>query len=219
MRLLFLVLVVAICARAETIRRLVRDNQCTGPSYTELIPLGLAIVDFCVYQRYKPPSPRDNSNMSVYELLDDFWANSRFRYIIVTAALCLSSATILHRNDKLSSTYVCTSANHTTIITIQYAALALDFSITFCLDALIRSPSISARATPAKSMKIPGCAFLVCALAISIWGVIWFIAVPEDRFWLLEIPQGFVWRLIKLSLLCCITVVSACVTVSAHVLE
>ncbi|KAG9706090.1 hypothetical protein KCU73_g17814, partial [Aureobasidium melanogenum] len=51
------------------------------------------------------------------------------------------------------------------------------------------------------------------ASAIGIWGVIWFLAVPEDRFWVLEIPRGFIWKLIKLATLCCIAALSICITI------
>ncbi|THX20996.1 hypothetical protein D6D17_00315 [Aureobasidium pullulans] len=213
LRLFFVLLVVAICARAEATRRLVRDVQCVGPSYVELIPFGLAIIDFCIHQRHKVSAAEDNSNLSVYELLEEFWATNRFRYVIITALFGLSSAGILHQSDSPSSTYICTPAIHDKMITIQRIALVLDFCISFCLDALVRSYSTSGRSSPAKSLSIIGWACLLSASAIGMWGVIWFFAVPEDRFWVLEIPQGFIWRLIKLAALCCIAALSSCITI------
>ena len=214
MRLAFVLLVLLIGARAETIRRLVRDVQCLGHTYTELIPLGLAIVDFCIYRRHKVSSPENSSDLSVYELLEHSWSTNRFRYIIITAAFGLSSASILHRSDSHSSTYVCTPATHEKMITIQRLALILDFCITFCLDALIRSYPNTGKTSPARSLRITGWACLLSASAIGIWGVIWFLAVPEDRFWVLEIPRGFIWRVAKLAILSCIAALSTCITVS-----
>lgn len=210
----FLLLVFTVCARAETIRRLVKNVQCLDPAYTELIPFALAIVDFGLYQRHRLSAPIDDPNLSVYELVEEFWANSRFRYLIPTAALSLSSAAILHRSDNPSSTYICTSTTHDTMTIIQYLAFILDFCIAFSLDTLIRPYATSAKSSPVKPLSIIGWACLFSASAIGIWGVIWFIAVPEDRFWVLEIPQGFIWRLIKLAVLCCITALSTCLTVS-----
>lgn len=214
MRLLFVLLVLLICARAETIRRLVKDVQCVGPVYTEYIPLGLAIVDFCIHQRHKVSVPENNSDLSIYELLGHSWATNRFRYIIITAIFGVSSASILHQSDSPSSTYICTPATHDKMIMIQRLALVPDFCISFCLDALIRSYPNTAKASSARSLSITGWACLLSASAIGIWGVIWFLAVPEDRFWVLEIPRGFIWKLIKLATLCCIAALSICITVS-----
>jgi hypothetical protein len=214
MRLAFVLLVLLICARAETVRRLVRDVQCVGPTYIELIPLSLAILDFCIHRIHKTSSLEDNSDLSMYELLEHSWSTNRFRYIVVTAILGLFGASILHQNDKLSSTYICTPATHDKIITIQRLALVLDFCISFCLDALIRSYPNTGKTSPARSLSITGWACLLSASAIGIWGVIWFLAVPEDRFWVLEIPRGFIWRVVKLAILSCIAALSFCITVS-----
>lgn len=214
MRLAFVLLVLLICARAETIRRLVRDVQCVGPAYTEFIPLGLAIVDFCIYRRHRVSSPDNNSDLSMYELLEYTWSTNRFRYIVITTVFALSSASILHGSDSHSSSYICTPATHDKMITIQRLALILDFCIFFCLDALIRSYPNTGKISPAKSLSITGWACLLSASAIGIWGVIWFLAVPEDRFWVLEIPRGFIWRVVKLAILSCIAAVSTCITVS-----
>ncbi|KAG9690105.1 glycosyltransferase family 90 protein, partial [Aureobasidium melanogenum] len=213
MRLLFVLLVVLMCARAETIRRLVKHVQCVGPAHTELIPLGLAIVDFCVYRRHTVSVPENNSDLSIYELLGHSWATNRFRYIIITAVFGVSSASILHQSDSPSSTYICTPATHDKMIMIQRLALVLDFCISFCLDALIRSYPNTGKASPARSLSTTGWACLLSASAIGIWGVIWFLAVPEDRFWVLEIPRGFIWKLIKLATLFCIAALSTCITV------
>lgn len=214
MRLLFVLLVVMICARAETIRRLVKDVQCLGPAYSEFIPLGLAIVDFCIHRRHKVSAPENNSDFSMYELLGHSWATNRFRYIIITAIFAISSASILHQSDSPSSTYICTPATHDKMITIQRLALVLDFCISYCLDSLLRSYPNTGKTSPAKSLSITGWACLLSASAIGIWGVIWFFAVPEDRFWVLEIPRGFIWQLVKLAMLCCIAALSTCITVS-----
>jgi hypothetical protein len=214
MRLAFVLLVLLICARAETIRRLVRDVQCVGPTYIELIPLGLAILDFCILRRYKSSSLEDNSDLSMYELLEHSWSTNRFRYIIITALSGLLSASILHQSDNLPSTYICTPATHDKIITIQRLALVLDFCISFCLDVLIRSYPNTGKTSAARSLSITGWACLLSASAIGAWGVIWFLAVPEDRFWVLEIPRGFIWRVVKLAILSCIAALSFCITVS-----
>jgi hypothetical protein len=200
MRLAFVLLVLLICARAETVRHLARDVQCVGPSYTELIPLGLAIIDFCIHRRHKVSPPETNSDLSVYELLEHSWSTNRFRYIIITAVFALSGASILHGSDGHSSTYICTPATHEKMITIQRLALVLDLCISFCLDALIRSYPNTGKTSPARSLSITGWACLLSASAIGIWGVIWFLAVPEDRFWVLEIPRGFIWRVVKLAI-------------------
>ncbi|KAI4719099.1 hypothetical protein E4T48_04662 [Aureobasidium sp. EXF-10727] len=213
MRLFFVLVVVLICARAETLRRLVRDVQCVGPAYTAFIPFGLAIVDFCIHRRHKISAPETNSDLSVYELLGHSWATNRFRYIIITAIFGLSSSSILHQSDSPSSSYICTPATHDKMITIQRLALALDFCISLCLDVLVRSFPNTGKASPARSMSITGWACLLSASAVGIWGVIWFLAVPEDRFWVLEIPRGFIWQLIKLAVLCCIAALSTCITI------
>jgi hypothetical protein len=214
MRLAFVLLVLLMCARAETISRLVRDVQCTGPAYTEFILLGLAIVDFCIHRRHRVSSLENDSDLSMYELLEHSWSTNRFRYIIITAVFGLSSASILHRSDNHSSTYICTPATHEKMITIQRLAWVLDFCISFCLDALIRSYPNTGKTSPARSLSITGWACLLSASAIGVWGVIWFLVLPEDRFWLLEIPRGFIWRVIKLAILSCIAALSICITVS-----
>ncbi|KAG9874222.1 hypothetical protein KCU94_g23182, partial [Aureobasidium melanogenum] len=99
------------------------------------------------------------------------------------------------------------------MIMIQRLALVLDFGITFCLDAFIRSYPNTSKVSPARSLSITGWACLLSASAIGIWGVIWFLAVPEDRFWVLEIPRGFIWKLIKLATLSCIAALSTCITI------
>ncbi|KAI5258805.1 hypothetical protein E4T42_00390 [Aureobasidium subglaciale] len=213
MRICFVLLVIFLCARAETLRRLIRDVQCVGSAYTEFIPLGLAVVDFCVYQRHKVTPTGDNSDLSMYELLEVSWAANRYRYIVITALFGLSSATVLHRSEGLSSTYICTPTTNDKMITIQRIALALDFSISFCLDVLIRSYPNTGKTSPARSLSIVGWACLLSASAIGVWGLIWFLAVPEDRFWVLEIPRGFVWRTIKLAVLCCTVALSTCITI------
>jgi hypothetical protein len=213
-RLAFVLLVLLICARAEAMRRLVRDIQCAGPAYTEFIPLSLAIIDFCIHRRHRVLPTENNSDFSMYELLEHSWSTNRFRYIIITAVFGLSSASILHRSDSQSSTYICTPATHEKMITIQRLALVLDFCISFCLDALVRSYPNTGKTSPARSLSIAGWACLLSASAIGIWGVIWFLAVPEDRFWVLEIPRGFIWRVVKLAILSCIAALSTCITVS-----
>lgn len=216
MRVFFLLLVLTICIRAEAFRRLVHSPQCVGLAYQEFIPFILAILDFWLYQRHKVSGPEDTSNLSVYELVEEYWATSRFRYLVPTAVLSLASAVVLQHSTGLSSTIICPPSNYDTMKLIQRLALFLDFSVVFCSDYLIRSYASSPKSSPAKSLTIIGWACLSSASAIGVWGIIWFLAVPEDRFWVLEIPRGFVWRLIKLTVICCIAALSACITVSIH---
>jgi len=51
-------------------------------------------------------------------------------------------------------------------------------------------------------------------MVLGFEGFIWFLAVPEDRHWILMIPPKFIWSAIKIDVLACLLFLSALMMVS-----
>ena len=156
LRLAFAALVLAICLRVETIRRIVNSVECPSHGYAVrgphspavvisdfsqmLLPLLFATLDWWRVHRHESALgyTTDDMDDSVYDMVHRYWINHNFRYIAPSALLALSSTLIFRLDPTPGSTFICpaTTLARYSVGTATLLALPLDFCIIFCIDCL-----------------------------------------------------------------------------------
>ncbi|KAF2805201.1 uncharacterized protein BDZ99DRAFT_524914 [Mytilinidion resinicola] len=211
LRLVFLILVGALCARVEVLHQVAKGVQCTRGSYQPFLPFLLAVYDFAIIRRHRQEwKPDEEQNGSPFKQV--FARLSRHRYMLVLSTLLLGlcSSLELSATAPPSSTYICatTLPTFTLVPAIQLLGLFLDaliFVLVFhILDLGSDSPQSNVNAP-----RIIGWAFLLSAVVWTIIGALVFFVSPDDRHWILTPDRTYLWSLFNLTLAVCITVLFA----------
>ncbi|KAK1025092.1 hypothetical protein LTS16_023499 [Friedmanniomyces endolithicus] len=109
-RILFLVLVLAICIRVELLREVLANVQCATTNWEPIIPFIFAAWDYFAVQRHRTRLDADDDKLegSIYEWLESLLAKARYRYVGATALLAFGTiqglASIYHVGVMSTST-------------------------------------------------------------------------------------------------------------------
>ncbi|KZF26037.1 glycosyltransferase family 90 protein [Xylona heveae TC161] len=197
-RLLFLTAVLAICLRVESLRRTVRDFQCSKPGMEALVPILLSFIP-----HWKPPRPQTRRRTPLNGRAGNFLltvinlcASSRLGTIL--AALLVSVGSYIGASISAGprSTYICSieSGNRNFIPFLQILSCILDCYILWAFHILIRSRGRESYGSSTRAPLITSSAFLISSILLFVSGAICYIIKPPLRDWIISPPQEPVWK-------------------------
>ncbi|KAF2503390.1 hypothetical protein BU16DRAFT_39269 [Lophium mytilinum] len=211
LRLVFLILVGALCTRVEVLHQVVRGVQCTRGSYYPFLPFLLAVYDFAIVRRHRQgQKPDEEQDATSFQAI--FARLSRHRYMLVfsTLLLGLCSSLELSATAPLSSTYVCASTlpAFSLVPVYQLLGLFLDALILILVFHILDLSSDSQQSN-VNAHRIIGWALLLPAVIWTAVGAVICFANPDDRRWILYPERIYLWGLFNLTLAICVTVLFA----------
>ncbi|KAK3072606.1 hypothetical protein LTR53_006516 [Teratosphaeriaceae sp. CCFEE 6253] len=217
LRILFLVLVLAICTRVELLRQVMANTQCATSSWEPIIPLLFAIGDYITVQRHrKRAESEDEPGGSVYDWLESSWTTARYRYVAATALLAYGAIHGLVLASGPRSTFICAAAlpYRWVIPLLQRISTVLDLLILYCIGQLAHQREGRGERGVALRFMSVAWAFLFSAVIILGTGIVYYTLVEQDRKWIATIPHLYFWSTLRLDALICFTVV--CTIICIH---
>jgi len=140
LRALFLVLVLAICARVELVRQIISNVQCSRGTWEPMLPLALAAWDYAMLRRRRRHDVEvDEQTSTMYEIWECRIMNSPYRYLVTVALTCLGCLGAVRAFGSSPSTYICaaTLPYSWSVPWAQHAGTALDVLIVLCISGLL----------------------------------------------------------------------------------
>lgn len=168
LRILFLLLVLLICARVAVSREVVRNVQCAKTSWEPLVPLVFALWDFWTVRRKRTSTTNDDDgdlDSNVYDSLERSMAQSRYSYLAAATLTVLGCVLAARSLANPASTFICAAALPFQWLVPQLQAIGtvLDISIIFCVWTVLQD----ARNAPQRFAAV-GYSCLVRLTAIAI---------------------------------------------------
>jgi len=236
LRVLFIVLILAICARAELARQVLLNIQCAHGSWEPLVPLALASWD-ALWRRYRKHSMEieiDEQTSTIYDIWERRIMDSPYRYFCVVLLATIGSTGALHAIGSPPSTYICAASLPYTwsVPSAQHSGTAMDVLILYCINGLLYSEDDRQSRTPSTRFSVLGWVCLVrkelsspllnstdsrqfsAVLLSTAVCVYYFASDIEDRQKMLMIPNILFWSTTRFDLIVCLTIVSALFCVS-----
>lgn len=164
LRVLFLVLVLAICARAELARQILLNVQCAHGTWEPVVPLALAAWDCAVSRRRRKHDMEvDEQTSTIYDIWERRIINSPYRYLVVVAIVSFGSLGAVRAIGSPPSTYICAAALPFTwsVPSAQHSGTALDVLILYCINGLLYSEDDRGSRTPSTRFSAMGWVCLV----------------------------------------------------------
>lgn len=164
LRVLFLVLVLAICARAELARQILLNVQCAHGTWEPVVPLALAAWDCAVSRRRRKHDIEvDEQTSTIYDIWERRIMNSPYRYLVVVAIVSFGSLGAVRAIGSPPSTYICAAALPFTwsVPSAQHSGTALDVLILYCINGLLYSEDDRGSRTPSTRFSAMGWVCLV----------------------------------------------------------
>ncbi|KAK0902462.1 hypothetical protein LTR57_019642 [Friedmanniomyces endolithicus] len=210
-RMLFLVLVLAICVRVELLRGMLANVQCATTSWEPILPFLFAAWDYLAVQRHRkgPDADDDNPEGSIYEWLESLLAKARYRYVVATALLAYGAIQGLASGSSPRSTFICAAAlpYRWVVPLLQRLGIVLDFAILYCIEQLLhQQEGRGQRSLPLRFVSVAW-ACLFSAVIILIAGIMYYIFREQDWIWVTSLPSLYIWSTLRLDALVCITIV------------
>ena len=216
LRILFMILVSAICARVGIWQHVLGNTQCAGFSWEPLIPLALALINYRTMQKPANRAAHDDLDTSVYDALEARLLGSPHRYSLAAGLLSLGGLLAIGVTTSPESTYICAASLHYrwTIPVLQHLGTVLDLLITYCIGQLLHQQE--GRGTRSVSLRFISVGWAMAFSAVSLLGVgfIYYITTGEDRNWMLTIPTMYFWSVLRLDALVCFAAICIVITVS-----
>lgn len=205
LRILFLILICAVCARIELSRRILADVQCATASWEPFIPLAFAIWDYFRNQRDRRQAVgHDDPNLGVFDAMEESWNNSPYRLLITTSLLVSGSVLALNMATYPSSTWICAaSLPHSWMVpAMQKVTVVLDIGIIALVAQLVTQQEGRGQRGFSLRLASVGWALLFTAAVFVIYGLCYYYGSdPPERAWVLYMPGQWVWSTIKLAAL------------------
>jgi hypothetical protein len=164
LRALFVVLVLAICARAELARQILLNVQCARSTWEPIVPLALAAWDFAVSRRRRKHELEvDEQTSTIYDIWERRIMNSPYRYLVVVAIVSFGSLGALRAIGSPPSTYICAASLPFTwsVPSAQHSGTALDVLILYCINGLLYPDDDRGSRTPSTRFSTIGWVCLV----------------------------------------------------------
>jgi hypothetical protein len=140
LRALFLVLVLAICARVELVRQVISNVQCARATWEPMVPLALAVWDYAVLRRRRRHDVEvDEQTSTLYEIWESRIMNSPYRYLVAVALTCFGGLGAMRAFGSSPSTFICAASlpYSWSVPWFQRAGTALDILIVLCISGLL----------------------------------------------------------------------------------
>ncbi|KAK5109783.1 hypothetical protein LTR62_006516 [Meristemomyces frigidus] len=209
LRILFMVLVGALCLRVELLREIVANVQCATTTWETFIPFILALADYWTVRRHEKPYNVENLDSSVYDAFEDYWTHASHRYVSATALLSFGSYLALRTTSGPQSTYICATAlpYHWIVPTLQHLGTLLDVVIIFCIGQLLHQREGRGQRSVVLRIMSVGWSFLSASLILASIGTLYYVMAEQDRKWIATIPTWYFWSTLRLDLLICFFIV------------
>ena len=218
-RILFLVLVLAICIRVELLREVLANVQCATTNWEPIIPFIFAAWDYFAVQRHRTRLDADDDNLegSIYEWLESLLAKARYRYVGATALLAFGTIQGLAPVSSPRSTFICAAAlpYRWVVPLLQRLGIVLDFAILYCIGQLLHQQEGRGQRSLLLRFVSVAWACLFSAVIILIASMVYYIFKEQDWMWVTSLPSLYIWSTLRLDALLCITVVCTLLCVSA----
>ncbi|KAF2452650.1 Sec63 Brl domain-containing protein [Lineolata rhizophorae] len=210
LRWMFGFLVVAVCARMEIMRRVIKDVECANRmSYEPLIPFVLAVADFWSSRKGRVRVTEDDPDDTIYDDMFRSVAQSSLRYVVTTLVMAVCGMTILLRDALPGSSYICPASLpiFSIVPVLQFFGFVLDALLVLILWRLL-DRGVAGRAPLGLSgPRLVGLASLFSAAFWVAVGVVVYFAKAEYRDWMLAVSPFYVRSLAKAALFITLTVV------------
>ncbi|KAK3648763.1 hypothetical protein LTR56_007203 [Elasticomyces elasticus] len=211
LRILFLVLVIAICVRVELLREVLTNIQCATTSWEPIIPFLFAVLDYLTVQRHQKrfESEEEKPDSSVYDWLESSWTTARYRYVAATALLAYGAIDGLASGSSPRSTFICAAAlpYRWTVPLVQHIGTLLDCVILYCVAQLLhQQEGRGQRGLRLRFMSIAW-AGLFAAVITLVAGAVYYYFADYDRNWITTISSLYFWSTMRLSTLIMLTTV------------
>lgn len=164
LRISFIILVLAICARVELAREILLNVQCTRASWEPLVPVALVAWDcFALRRKRRHDVEVDEQTSTLYEIWECRIMNNPYRYVVAVALACFGSLGATRAVGSPPSTHICaTSLPYSwSVPWAQHAGTLLDMVILFCLNGLLYSNDDRASRAPSTRFSAVGWVCLV----------------------------------------------------------
>jgi hypothetical protein len=164
LRVLFVVLVLAICARAELARQILLNVQCARGTWEPIVPLALAAWDFAVSRRRRKHELEvDEQTSTIYDIWERRIMSSPYRYLVVVATVSFGCLGALRAIGSPPSTYICAASLpfEWSVPSAQHSGTALDVLILYCINGLLYSDDDRGSRTPSTRFSAIGWVCLV----------------------------------------------------------
>ncbi|KAI7536521.1 glycosyltransferase family 90 protein [Hortaea werneckii] len=216
LRILFLILVIAICARVATLKEIVENPQCAALTWEPLIPLALAIGDYWTVQRRSKRMHAEDYENNLYDDIQGAFVSSPYRYLLTAGVLSLSSLLALAKARSVGSTYICAATlPHTWMVPAsQHFGTFLDLVIMYCVGQLLHQYEVRGqRSVALRFVSIGWAALFSAAAMLGVLGTSYLLAGPPDRRRLIGMSSSYVWSLFRFDLLASFTATCTLFTV------
>lgn len=221
LRIVFVLLVLAICLRTETLREIVADSQCASVTWEPLLPFALAVWEYWTVHRHKKLVFHDDPDSSVYDELEEYWLRAPYRYLGAVGVLTLASLLALGTTRSPDSSYICAASlpYGWAVPLIQRLGTLLDIVIVYCVGQLLHmQEGRGARSIALRFMSI-GWASLFASVVMLVSSIVYYILQEHQvRKRILTIPSLYFWSVIRLDVLICFTAICTVLTVSTLVI-
>lgn len=164
LRISFIILVLAICARVELAREILLNVQCTRVSWEPMVPLALVAWDYVALRRKRRHDVEvDEQTSTLYEIWECRIMNNPYRYVVAVALACFGSLGAMRAVGSPPSTHICATSlpNSWSVPWAQHAGTVLDIVILFCLNGLLYSNDDRASRAPSTRFSAVGWVCLV----------------------------------------------------------
>ncbi|KAK3719020.1 hypothetical protein LTR37_004583 [Vermiconidia calcicola] len=228
LRIISLALIGAICFRVEILRNVLANTQCNVLTWEPLLPFLFAAWDYYTLHRHTQRPAYDDPHSSVYDALEQRAVRSQFRYLVTAGLVSFGGLLAIATTRSPASTYICaaTLSNRWLVPFLQRIGTGLDAGIAYCVTQLLHErdvrPAGSGQRSAVTGLETIASATVRAAQISVAWlcflGVIYMIAEPkpQGRTRMLELPWYYVWSLVKLDFLFCMTLACAFLAVSVH---
>lgn len=226
LRICFVVLVLALCLRAEVLHRVLKNVQCSTRSWTPLIPLAFAAEEWWKVRRRRggrggrgedvSMTGMDDEEASAYEALARFVAQMSGSRVISVASVVLGGIFAAKATSSPHSTYICavTLPYRLQIPHLQLLGWGLDVVIVWTTTQLV-TRNASSRSLAGRAAAV-GYAALLSSLIILVSGVVYYFMEEADRTWIRMAGPNYIWSLLRLDSYIVITLLCALALVSLH---
>lgn len=163
LRILFIILVCSLCLRAELLREILDNTQCTVISPQIFIPFSFAFWDYIIVQRHQKRIINDDPDSSVYDALEQYLTRAPWRYLVAALLVSLGSTLAVASTGSPRSTFICAASLHHRWIVpnLQWFASSLDTTIVYCIGQLLHQHEGRGARSLALRFASVGWAFLV----------------------------------------------------------
>ncbi|KXS94982.1 hypothetical protein AC578_9482 [Pseudocercospora eumusae] len=211
LRIAWLLLVVALCLRAEITRQVVHNVQCAGRSWEPLVPLAFAVWDYWTVRRKSTRQIHDDAGANTYELAAQAIARAPYVVVLAVALISAGGMLALASTSTPHSTYICAASLsfRAAIPHLQHFGTILDIMIVACIGQLMNTHEARGSKSSVVRFASAGWAFLFSAGFWIVVGLIYWFVQETGRKWLLTIPDLYFWSVLRLDIYTAFTLISA----------